>query len=76
MSPGERLSPRARKLLERVQRLGSNGLLEAQIVASGDSKVLDELLRAGLVDMIAHPTVRAGKAPAAAVIPRQQDTNT
>lgn len=47
------------------------GVLESQIVGSGMSSTLNKALRAGLVDMTAHATVRdPSGAPAATVIRR------
>jgi hypothetical protein len=57
------------KLLEWIARVPT-GVLEVQIVSSGLSKTLDELLRAGLVTIVEHPTVREGKIPASAVVLR------
>lgn len=53
------------KLLEWLGR--SSPLLESQVVASGLSNQLNTLLIRNLADMGAHPTVRAGGAPAASV---------
>ena len=44
------------KLLEWVTRAGP--LLESQVVGSGMSKALNDLLLEGKVEMIAHPTVK------------------
>ena len=44
-------------------------LLESQIVGSGLSAALNELLLTGDADMVGHPTVKSrGGAPAAAVV--------
>jgi hypothetical protein len=53
------------KLLEWLGR--SSPLLESQVVGSGMSKALNALLLHGYADMEAHPTVKEGRAPAAAV---------
>lgn len=53
-------------LLGWVERTGM--LLETQIVGSGLGPALNQLLLDGKVEMTAHPTVRDGKAPAAAVV--------
>jgi hypothetical protein len=58
------------KLLEWIARVPT-GVLESQITASGLSKALNDLLRAGRVDIVAHPTVKDGNAPAAAVVIRK-----
>ena len=57
------------KLLEWVER--AEILTEAQIVGSGMSRTLDELLLEGKLDIIPHPTVREGNAPAAGIILRK-----
>ena len=61
------LSRSERKLLEWCSR---TLVLESQVVASGLSRALNELLLKGAVRMVDHPTVREGKSrlvPAAAV---------
>jgi hypothetical protein len=55
-----------KKLLEWLGRTGM--LLESQITGSGMSKALNDLLLEGKVDIVPHPTVKDGKAPAAAVV--------
>ena len=46
-------------------------LMESQIVGSGLSSALNELLRTGRADMTAHPTVKdRNGVPVAAVVPR------
>lgn len=61
------LSSSERKLLEWCAR---TLVLESQVVASGLSRALNELLLKKAVRMVDHPTVREGKSrlvPAAAV---------
>lgn len=61
------LSRSERKLLEWCAR---TLVLESQVVSSGLSRALNELLLKGAVRMIDHPTVREGKSrvvPASAV---------
>jgi hypothetical protein len=60
------MTMRHKKLLEWLGRTGM--LLESQIVGSGMSKALNDLLLEGKVDIVPHPTVKDGKAPAAAVV--------
>lgn len=57
------------KLLAWIARVPS-GVLETQIVGSGYSKTLNNLLVAGKVDLTAHPTVkdRSGVPACAAVL--------
>jgi hypothetical protein len=56
------------RLLEWLGRVESRTLLESQVVASGMSAALNDLLLEGKVTLIAHPTVKErGGAPAAAV---------
>jgi len=58
------------KLLAWVTRSGP--ILESQIVGSGMSRALNDLLIEGKVTIIPHPTVKEkGGAPAAAVMPRR-----
>lgn len=64
----EAMTAKQRKLLEWLGRVDGNILLETQVVGSGLDRALNELLRAGKVEMTAHPTVKDGKAPAAAVV--------
>ena len=66
------MSPKAKRLLEWVERTGS--VLESQVVGSGMSAALNELLLLKKVDMAPHPTVREkGGAPAAAIVPKSRD---
>ncbi|BCB21994.1 hypothetical protein [Bosea sp. ANAM02] len=61
------LSRSERKLLEWCAR---TLVLESQVVASGLSRALNELLLKGAVRLVDHPTVRGGASrlvPAAAV---------
>jgi hypothetical protein len=63
------LPPKEKKLYEWVQRTGT--LLESQVVASGLSKALNELILRRLVTIDAHPTVMERTdppVPAAAVV--------
>jgi hypothetical protein len=71
------MTPKEAKLLEWVKRVPT-GVLESQIVGSGLSKALDGLVRAGLVDIVGHPTVkdRGSNAPAAAVVVRSSGPET
>lgn len=59
------------KLLVWIERSELGMILESQIVGSGMSKTLNDLLIARKVDIVAHPTVRDGNAPATAVILRR-----
>jgi len=65
------LAGKPRKLLEWLQRSEGGILLESQVVASGMSRAIDELILARLVTMEAHPTVlerTEPSIPAAAVV--------
>ena len=51
------MTPKARKLLEWLRRTDSGMLLETQVVGSGMSRAIDELILARLVTLEDHPTV-------------------
>jgi hypothetical protein len=57
-----------------LKSVEGNMLLETQVTSSGLSKALDELLLAGVVTLVAHPTVTAmgpaGRYPVTAVVLR------
>ena len=51
------MSPKEKKLLDWLRRSEGGMLLESQVVGSGLSKALNELLLKQLVDLRPHPTV-------------------
>jgi hypothetical protein len=55
-----------KKLLEWLGRTGM--LLESQVRGSGMSKAINDLLLEGKIDIVPHPTVKDGNAPAAAIV--------
>lgn len=57
------LAAKARKLLAWLKRSEGGMLLESQIVASGLSRAIDELILARLVTLDAHPTVMERTTP-------------
>lgn len=57
------MTRKAKRLLEWLERAPGGVLLESQVVGSGLSNALNELIRAGLARCDAHPTVTEG-APA------------
>lgn len=57
------LAAKARKLLEWLKRVDGGTLLESQVVASGMSRAIDELILARLVTLDAHPTVKERTTP-------------
>jgi hypothetical protein len=64
------MTPREKKLLDWVTR--KQPVLEVQVVGSGLSGALNGLLRAGLVTLADHPTVKGrGGIPATAVVLRK-----
>jgi hypothetical protein len=68
------MTPKEEKLLEWIKNTPSGMVLESQIVGSGLSKALNELLLKGLVELDAHPTVKDGNASACvAILCRGQD---
>jgi hypothetical protein len=56
------LGAKARKLLEWLLRTDGM-LLESQVVASGMSRAIDDLILARLVTLEAHPTVKERTTP-------------
>lgn len=64
------MNTKEQKLLDWLGRVEGNMLLESQVVGSGLSAALNELLLAGKVTIEPHPTVREGgsRVPAAAVV--------
>jgi hypothetical protein len=64
------MTPKAQKLLEKIQGTAKKRLLETQIVSMGYDRALNELLQANLVDLIPDPDSKKppGLAPGMVVL--------